>query len=303
MFKPKSAPTRKSRKFQEKSKSPTLSRRPKSFKVNKDVLRRPKTTELASANTDQLPRSKVRTTVKKARSHSGKERKEEERGKNKKQNSQTFKWKKSGNFNALIGTNVNSENTKTSLKEATINVISRTDNPGFLPSGAIAVEKSVAQKPNVVIKEIINTGIPGRRFSPKSYRRFDRSIFDVLDPSSSDEENSGAKSPGLNLWNVSFAASKWMGSVRQRRKSERAQELSDDTGQPPIIVIEDWSPDTGSTTGRNDDTDGSQLAAGRKTPSKRTSRTPTPILNDVTEESEEEIRKYEDELAPSERYS
>lgn len=303
MFKPKSAPTRKSRKFQEKSKSPTLSRRPKSFKVTKDVLRRPKTTELASANTDQLPRSKVRTTVKKARSHSGKERKEEERGKSKKQNSQTFKWKKSGNFNALIGTNVNSENTKMSPKEATINVISRTDSPGFLPSVAIAVEKSVAQKPNVVIKEIINTGIPGRRFSPKSYRRFDRSIFDVLDPSSSDEENSGAKSPGLNLWNVSFAASKWMGSVRQRRKSERAQELSDDPGQPPIIVIEDWSPDTGSTTGRNDDTDGSQLAAGRKTPTKRTSRTPTPILNDVTEESEEEIRKYEDELAPSERYS
>ena len=186
MFKPKSAPTRKSRKFQEKSKSPTLSRRPKSFKVTKDVLRRPKTTELASANTDQLPRSKVRTTVKKARSHSGKERKEEERGKSKKQNSQTFKWKKSGNFNALIGTNVNSENTKTSPKEATINVISRTDSPGFLPSVAIAVEKSVAQKPNVVIKEIINTGIPGRRFSPKSYRRFDRSIFDVLDPSSSD---------------------------------------------------------------------------------------------------------------------
>ena len=214
-----------------------------------------------------------------------------------------LKWKKSGNVNALIGTNINSENTKTSPKEATINVISRTDSPGFLPSVAIAVEKSVAQKPNVVIKEIINTGIPGRRFSPKSYRRFDRSIFDVLDPSSSDEENSGAKSPGLNLWNVSFAASKWMGSVRQRRKSERAQELSDDTGQPPIIVIEDWSPDTGSTTGRNDDTDGSQLAAGRKTPTKRTSRTPTPILNDVTEESEEEIRKYEDELAPSERYS
>ncbi|XP_073252480.1 uncharacterized protein [Porites lutea] len=306
MFKPKSAPTRRSRKFQEKSKSPTLSRRPKSFKVTKDVLRRPKTTELASANTDQLPRSKVRTAVKTARSHSGKERKEEERGKSKKQNSQTFKRNKSRNFNAFIGTNVNSENTKTPPKEATINMISRADSPGFLPS--VAVEKSVAHKPNVVIKEIINTGIPGRRFSPKSYRRFDRSIFDVLektssqDPSSSDEENSGAKSPGLNLWNVSFAASKWMGNVRQRRKSERAQELSDDTGQPPIIVIEDWSPDTGSATEGNDNTDGSQLAPGRKTPTKRTSRTPTPILNDVTEESEEEIRKYEDELAPSERW-
>ena len=225
-------------------------------------------------------------------------------GNDKKQIKQPNKAKKIRKLKAVFKKTVTSENNKTPPKEATINIVSRADSPGFLPS--VAVEKSVTQKPNVIIKEIINTGIPGRRFSPKSYRRFDRSIFDVLDETSyqeqiaSGENTPAAKSPVLNPWNVSLAASKWMTNIRQRRRSAKTQEISDDESQPPIIVIEDWSPDAGS---EGNETDGSQLVPVRKTSARKTSRTPTPALVDVAEESEEEIKKFEDELAPSERYT
>ena len=173
------------------------------------------------------------------------------------------------------------------------------------------MERNVAQKHNVVIKEIINTGIPGRRFSPKSFRRFERSLFDVLDNppnygghSSSDEESfSATKSPVLNPWNISLVASKWMSNVRQaqRKKNSNSPEATlDETGQPPIIVIEDWAPGAALGEPESAETD-AQLSKNRKAPTKRTSRTPTPILDDVTEESEEEIQKYEHELMPSQR--
>lgn len=191
------------------------------------------------------------------------------------------------------------------LREATFNMNSMDSSSRFLPSAAM--ERSVVQKPNVVIKEIINTGIPGRRLSPKSYRRFERSVFDVMDQesnseaSSSDEDN--AKSPVLNPWNVSFASSKWLANVRMRRRNTSDQDGNDDAGQPPIIVIEDWSPGTeNSSAEAMDPTDASPLVASRMAPLKKMSRTTTPVLDNVAEESEEEIQRYEEDLVPSERW-
>lgn len=299
MFKPRSAPERQSRhRMQERMRSPTIVRRAKSVKIQlaKDGLRHSRNRISVSANANQSsPNTKTKSANKDdILNIAGNE-------KNKVQKSN--KNRKAKNPKA----DLKSERTKQPPKETTINIESRADSPGFLPS--VALEKSVVQKPNVVIKEIINTGIPGRRFSPKSYRRFDRSIFDVLDKtsnqeaSSSDEDTSSDKSAVLNPWNVSFAASKWMTNVRQRRRNTHVQEVSDDTGQPPIIVIEDWSPDAESGSEANDDTDASQLMTTRMTPTRKMSRTPTPVLDDVAEESEEEIQKYKDELVPSERYS
>ena len=191
---------------------------------------------------------------------------------------------------------------------ASVKVKCRTNSPSFLPS--VAVEKNVVQKPNVVIKEIINTGIPGRRCSPKTFRRFERSLFDVLDNppnyehSSSDEESASAtKSAVLNPWNISLVASRWMSTVRQAQRMKNSYSpdvILDESGQPPIIVIEDWAPGAALGESESAETD-PQLPTSRKAPMRKTSRSPTLILDDVTEESEEEIQKYEHELVPSQR--
>jgi len=191
---------------------------------------------------------------------------------------------------------------------ALVKVKSRTNSPSFLPS--VAVEKNVVQKPNVIIKEIINTGIPGRRFSPKTFRRFERSLFDVLDNppnyehSSSDEESASAtKSPVLNPWNISLVASRWMSTARQAQRMKNSHSpdvILDESGQPPIIVIEDWAPGAALGESESAETD-PQLPTSRNAPMRKTSRSPTLILDDVTEESEEEIQKYEHELVPSQR--
>ena len=299
MIKPRSAPGRDSSyRMQEKTRSPAIVRRAKSVKIHaeKDAFRHPRNRISVYANANQRsPSTKTKSTKKDDNVDIAVNEK------NKIQKAK--KNRKARNPKAAL----KSERTKEPPKEMTINIESRADSPGFLPS--VALEKSVAQKPNVVIKEIINTGIPGRRFSPKSFRRFDRSIFDVLDKtssqeaSSSDEDISSDKSPVLNPWSLSLVASKWMTNVRQRRRCTHGQEVSDDTGQPPIIVIEDWSPDTKSGSEASDDTEASQLMTTRMTPTRKMSRTPTPVLDDVAEESEEEIQKYKDEFVPSERYS
>lgn len=286
MTKPRSAPGRADyrRKVHEQSKSPTTGRRPKSVRVQltKDASKHSNSRVSVFGNANEAsPRTKVKSQTKV------------------KQSNRDTKNKK---LKAAFKTPV----TKKDAKQASKKVESGTNSPGFLPS--VSVEKNVVQKPNVVIKEIINTGIPGRRFSPKTYRRFERSLFDVLDnppnyeQSSSDEDSpSQTKSPVLNPWNVSFVASKWMSAVRQRRKNSHSPEESDETGQPPIIVIEDWSPGAELGEERSEDTDDSGLVTSRKTSARKTSRTPTPILDNVTEESEEEIQKYEHELMPSQR--
>lgn len=297
--KPSSAPARdyQRRKLQEKtSKSPTVGRRPKSVRsqLARDASKRSNGRVSAFGNANEAsPRTNA-----KSRNKIGAPGKDN--NKNKQSNRETKKKKFKAAFKVPV--------TATSAKEATIKVKSRTNSTSFLPS--VAVEKNVAQKPNVVIKEIINTGIPGRRFSPKSFRRFERSLFDVLDNppnyehSSSDEESSSTtKSPVLNPWNVSLVASKWMSTVRhaQRKKNSHSPEvIVDETGQPPIIVIEDWAPGAALGEPESAETD-AQLSTSRKTPTRRTSRTSTPILDDVTEESEEEIQKYEHELMPSQR--
>ena len=301
-MKPRSAPARKSRyRFRDKSKSPTINRRAKGVKVDltKDASKRQRRSVSVSAMATDQGSARTKLRIEKIVDSSGTPG--NERSEIKPLNRDKKTRIRKGDFKQ----NVISKSTQGPPREATINVESKANSPGFLPT--VALEKSVVQKPNVVIKEIINRGIPGRRFSPKSYRRFDKSIFDVLDkpvnqePSSSVEETLPAKSPVLNPWSVSFAASKWMTNVLQRRQSERALELSDDNGQPPIIVIEDWSPESGSK-GSEEVTDSFQLGPSRKTPTRKTNRTPTPVLDDVTEESEEEIQKYEDEPLPSERY-
>lgn len=293
ILKSRSAPSRESRlKLNETTKSPAIAHRAKSSRNSGS-----RALVFANAN-KRSPSSNVRSAKKVDTSDTGRNKIN--------QIKRLSKEKKTKNLKAGFEKTATTESSKMHLREATINVVSRANSPSVLPS--VGLEKSVVQKPNVVIKEIINTGIPGRLFSPKSYRRFDKSIFDVLDStsnpeaSSSDEDAPPAKSPGLNPWSISLAASKWMTNVRQRRRNTHAQEVIDDTGQPPIIVIEDWSPDAKPDSEGSEDTDASQLTINRKTPTRKMSRTPTPVLDDVTEESEEEIQKYEDELVPSERY-
>lgn len=298
MFKPRSAPDRKSRDgYQFKKTSATNVRRAKTVKIHstKDALSHQVSKVSSFGNTKPRPLSIKTVNAKKGSAF-------ENAGNKKNKNSQTAKTKRTlRNIEENLKKNGRSESTIRPPREATIYIHSSENSSGFLPS--VAFEKSVIQKPNVVVKEIINTGIPGRRFSPKTYSRFDRSIFDVLDQRSnhegslSDEDNVTDKIPVLNPWSMSFAASKWMANVRQRRRDAHAQDDGDDTGQPPIIVIEDWSPDAEI----GDDTDASPLMASRMTPTKKMSQTPTPVLDDVAEESEEEIQKYEDEMVPSER--
>ena len=303
--KPSSAPARGChRKLPERSKSPSTGRRPKSvrgqFAKNASQRSNSRASVVADAN-EPSPRSKVKSP----KTLCGSKVTVNDKSKIKQRKSKQSNIEKKSKE---IKTTFKVPLSPKSAKEATINVESRNNSPNFLPS--VAVEKNVVQKPNVVIKEIINTGIPGRRFSPKTYRRFERSLFDVLDNppkyehSSSDEETAPAKGPVLNPWNVSLAASKWMSTIRQRRKSANSPspEVSDETGQPPIIVIEDWAPGAALGEDESEDTNGFQLSTSRKTPTRRMSRTPTPALDDVTEESEEEIQQYEHELMPSQRY-
>ena len=294
MSKPRSAPARDSHRM---SKSPTIGHRAKSVRIQlKNVTRRPHSQGSVFSNTNEAS-THIQPKATKKCSASGKTRHENRKTR------QTNKDKKSRKLKTASKASVSTDDTEKASEKSD----SRTNSPSFLPS--VAVEKNVVQKPNVVVKEIINTGIPGRRFSPKSYRRFERSLFDVLDDSptyehsSSDEDSISVKSPVLNPWNISFAASKWMNSVRQRRRnSQNSSEVTEETGQPPIIVIEDWSPEEALGEKASDETDSRQLVTNRiKSPTRKTSRTPTPVLDDVTEESEEEVQKYENELLPSQR--
>ena len=184
------------------------------------------------------------------------------------------------------------------FKEATFNMQGVERSPGFFPS--VSLEKSVVQNPNVIIKEVINTGIPGRRLSPKSYRRFERSIFDVVHRASNSEASSSnedfSENPVLNPWNVSLASSKWLTNIRTRRRNARNQDETDESSQPPIIVIEEWSQSKESGSREENAADTSELASPKKT-----GRKTTPVLENVVEESEEEILKYEKERLPSER--
>lgn len=297
--KPSSTPAKgcQRRKLQERSKSPLVGRRPKTVRSQqgKDASKRCSNGRVSvfGSGNEASPRTNIKSQNEIGTSWN-------DNCKKKLLNRATTKKKSKADSKVPL----NAKNTK----EAKINVGSRTNSPSFLPS--VAMERNVAPKPNVVIKEIINTGIPGRRFSPKSFRRFERSLFDVLDNppnyghSSSDEESfSATKSSVLNPWNISLVASKWMSNVRQAQRTKNShspEAILDETGQPPIIVIEDWAPGAALGEPESAETD-AQLSTNRKAPTKRTSRTPTPILDDVTEESEEEVQKYEHELMPSQR--
>ena len=197
----------------------------------------------------------------------------------------------------------------TDTKNPSVSITKEIDTPGQKTNIPSSGHKKVAtRKPNVVVKEIINTGIPGKRMSPTSYRRFEKSMFDVLDRYSDKDTSSPAKdalSPSTlpaNPWNLSFATSKWLSAIRQQRKHAHAQEMSHITNQPPIIVIEDWSPIVHSDSdARGEDASNSQLSTSDRKAGRKASRTPTPVLDDVTEESEEEIQKYEAGSNPLDR--
>ena len=296
--KPSSALARDYQRRKHQEKSPTVGRRPKS--VRSHLVKETSSTRSSSGKVSVFGRGNEalsRTNVKSQNKigASGKDN-----YKSKLANRDTTKKK----FKAAFKVPPTAENTK----EATTKVKNRTNSPSLLPS--VATERNIAQKPNVVIKEIINTGIPGRRFSPKSFRRFERSLFDVLDNppnyehSSSDEESSSAtKRPVLNPWSISLVASKWVATVRQAHRTKNShspEAILDETGQPPIIVIEDWAPGAALGEPESTETD-AQLSMNKKAPTRRTSRSPSPILDDVTEESEEEVQKYEHELMPSQR--
>lgn len=298
--KPSSALTRDYQRRKHQEKSPTVVRRPKS--VRSHLVKETSSTRGSHSKVSVFGRGKEALTQANVKSQNKMGASVKDNYKNKQANKDTSKKK----FKATCKVSPAAENTK----EATMKVKSRTNSPSFLPS--VATERNIAQKPNVVIKEIINTGIPGRRFSPKSFRRFERSLFDVLDNppnyehSSSDEESSSAtKSPILNPWNISLAASKWVSTVRQAQRTKNShspEAILDDTGQPPIIVIEDWAPGAALGEPESAEAANAQLSPSKKAPLRKTSRSTTPILDDVTEESEEEIQKYEHELVPSQRY-
>lgn len=104
------------------------------------------------------------------------------------------------------------------MKEVMINVGSRMNSLSFF--FFVVMERNVVLKFNVVIKEIINIGIFGWCFFFKSFCRFERSLFDVLDNflnygySLFDEEFFFViKSFVLNLWNIFLVVSKWMFNV------------------------------------------------------------------------------------------
>ena len=288
--KPRSAPAR-----DRMSRSPTMGRRAKSVgKQLKNVAVRPHTKGSVFSTADETSVNAEPKITKNGNTPGKIGGKQKEKRKNKRGR---------GDERNRKGKSASKED---NTGKATFKEDSRTNSSKFLPS--VPVEKPAVQKPNVVVKEIINTGIPGRRFSPKSYRRFERSFFDVLgdppnyDHSSSDEDSVSLRSPVLNPWNVSFAASKWMSNIRQRRKSSPSSGEVEETGQPPIIVIEDWSPNEALGEKTSDETGCGQMAKNRiKSPTRKANRTPTPVLDNVTEESEEDVKKYENELLPSER--
>ena len=250
----------------EKSKSPTFGRRPNSVRSSKQRMLQNVAQMVECLSLVMAMKFHLELTLKVRISKNGASGKDNYK---KKQLNREITKKKS---KAAFKVTPTAENTK----EATIKVKSRTNSPSFLPS--VAMERNVAQKPNVVIKEIINTGIPGRRFSPKSFRRFERSLFDVLDNppnyehSSSDEDSfSATKSPVLSPWNISLVASKWMSNVRQARRKKNShspEAILDKTGQPPIIVIEDWAPGAALGEPESAETD-AQLSTNRKAPTRK----------------------------------
>lgn len=156
----------------------------------------------------------------------------------------------------------------------------------------VSVEKIISAKPNFVVKEIINTGLPGRKSSPKSFRRFPPSMFEMLD-------KPNEKKPewtGVNPWSLSRVAGKWLRTLKKERCTVGDREESgDDTSPTPIIVIEDWSPETKEENERSE-SPRAQMASSpsHRRGSRKMSRTPSPALNDVTEESEEDIKNYEE---------
>ena len=72
------------------------------------------------------------------------------------------------------------------------------------------------------------------------------------------------------------------------------------SSQTPLIVIEEWltAEDEGSFETKEKQTSEefkTTFAVEEKGKQRKASRTPSPLLSDVREESEEEVKKYEDE--------
>ena len=97
----------------------------------------------------------------------------------------------------------------------------------------------------------------------------------------------------LDPWGVSLAAGKWLRAVKKQRQSPTAHEEPGPSLSPtPIIVIQDWSPEAAE---RSHSPHAQRPAApSHRRGSRRMSRTPSPLLVDVTEESEEQVKVYEE---------
>ncbi|XP_032219235.2 uncharacterized protein LOC5518697 isoform X2 [Nematostella vectensis] len=157
-------------------------------------------------------------------------------------------------------------------------------------------EMIVTSNRNFILKEVINTGLPGKRVYSAGYQRFDKSMFDILDKS---EPSPSGPSP----WTISLAANRWMSSVRKKRAMVRSMSdrRSSSPSPTPIIVIEEYVATSDSnvddegmarpSSGKTDD-----RAASSRSPSpstRRISHTPSPVLTELPEENEDEVLEYE----------
>ncbi|XP_048580659.1 uncharacterized protein LOC5518697 isoform X3 [Nematostella vectensis] len=158
-------------------------------------------------------------------------------------------------------------------------------------------EMIVTSNRNFILKEVINTGLPGKRVYSAGYQRFDKSMFDILDKS---EPSPSGPSP----WTISLAANRWMSSVRKKRAMVRSMSdrRSSSPSPTPIIVIEEYVATSDSnvddegmarpSSGKTDD----RAASSSRSPSpstRRISHTPSPVLTELPEENEDEVLEYE----------
>jgi hypothetical protein len=172
-----------------------------------------------------------------------------------------------------------------------------------MKTNAQGMEKYVSTNSNFIVKEIINTGNPKRSSPPQGYQRFGVSMFAVLDNQKEVED----KNQGPNPWGISYAASKWMTGIRKKRLRMR-NESDRSSASPiptPLIVIEEYVPEKQHNSddediGYNSDYSSEELdfqsekeVTNKKKAARRSISTPSPSLEQLTEENDDEIKEYD----------
>lgn len=176
-------------------------------------------------------------------------------------------------------------------------------NEGKPKTSVSGMEKYVSTSGNFIVKEIINTGNPKRLSSPQGYQRFGLSMFAILDNENEVENN---RNLGPNPWGVSYAASKWMTGIRKKRLHKVNE--SDQSTSPvptPLIVIEEYAPenrqqsdDEGNSSASDCSSEEFEFhsdkdAVHTKKMTRWSRGTPSPSLEQLKEEEEEDIKEYD----------